>query len=87
MNIEHCVCLSWFFMKGESHGQDGERLRRAPLAGRVQRPAILPWPSGPPVNGRAMELARHSIRQQHCCLTNSACILPARRTRGLSRAQ
>jgi hypothetical protein len=26
MGVEHCDFLSWFFRKGESHEQDGERL-------------------------------------------------------------
>ena len=36
----------------ESHGQDGERLRGG--YARVQRPAILPWLSVPPVSARAI---------------------------------
>src|SRR5260370_32405620 len=39
--------------EGESHRQDGETLRRTRNCERVQHPAILPWPSGPPVIGRA----------------------------------
>jgi hypothetical protein len=33
MDIKHIVRLSWFSRKGESHEQDGERLRRAHRAG------------------------------------------------------
>jgi hypothetical protein len=32
MEIEHCVCLSWFSVGCESHEQDGETLSRTRVA-------------------------------------------------------
>src|SRR5262249_22977521 len=32
MDVEHCLCLSRFSRRGESHEQDGERLSRASVA-------------------------------------------------------
>ena len=54
VDIEHCDCLSWFSRKRESHEQDGETLRARRCRVPRQRPAILPWPSGLPVYGRAI---------------------------------
>src|SRR5262249_41549103 len=44
---------------------------------RMQHPAILPWPPGPPVNGRAMQSARHFYRQRSRC----PALTPARDSR------
>ena len=70
---------------GAKIDKDGEKLRAA--LGRMQHPAILPWPSGPPVIGRANQSARHADRQRPRCRTNCACIPHAPYSRGRNRAQ
>jgi hypothetical protein len=57
----------------------------------MQHPAILPWLSGPPVNGRANEIGP-SLKSAAASLPDDgACLLQWRqhlhRKRGLSRAQ
>jgi hypothetical protein len=40
MHIEHCLCLSWFPARSESHEQDGEKLSRIPDATASGDPAM-----------------------------------------------
>jgi hypothetical protein len=43
MDIEHCICLSWFSRSRKPWARWLEAASRAEC-GRVQRLAILPWP-------------------------------------------
>jgi hypothetical protein len=57
MDIEHCVCLSCFSARTESHEQDGEKLSRVRAScGLQQRPAILPWRFEPGLGPRPIHI-------------------------------